>query len=758
MTDVPADMPETGCPAGLAPPTRSAHSADLSAFVRVKDGLHKLDLSIRGAKCGGCIAKIETAVRALEGVTAVRVNLSNGTLSVTGNASLSANGVAATVAGLGYGVTARSTDTAESEHKKEERKLLVAMGVAGFATANIMLLSVSVWGGQTEMGEQTRTTFHALSGLIALPVVLFSGQHFFASALGALKHRSVNMDVPISLAILLAFGVSIWETVHGGTHAYFDACVMLLFFLLIGRFLDARLRRRAFAAAHELAAIRNRPVTRITGDRVEAVRSDEIEPGDRILVAQGEQVVIDIEVTGGGSEVDESLVTGESLPNYAAKGTKIYSGSVNLGDPLEGKALSTADDSLLADISALLESGEQRRSTYRRIADRAVSLYVPFVHTTAFLAFAGWLLLGAGVREATMIAASTLIITCPCALALAAPVAQMVAAGNLFRAGTFLKSGDALERISEIDYVVFDKTGTLTIGVPRWCPTKEAEGALMSAAQLARASRHPLSRALVSAAGPGILAKNVTEEPGSGLRASIAGVEHRLGSASWVGSDAETQHSGPALWYRQGDGPAIPFIFEDAVHVDAHRAIGKLQARGLGIEILSGDKEDAVFSMARRLGIERWKSAASPQDKAARLEDLAAEGRKVLMVGDGLNDAAALSLAHAALAPGGAIDVSQASADAVYSGGLSTVPHTLHVAAAAKHITLQNFGLAAAYNFIAVPIAVTGHVTPLIAAIAMSASSLIVTLNALRMQTGRAPKSNRNNESAMVDHATGAVA
>ncbi|MEO0881962.1 MAG: heavy metal translocating P-type ATPase [Pseudomonadota bacterium] len=708
------------------------HHTNFDAFVREKNGVKKLDLSVRGAKCGGCISKIERAIRTQNGVTSARLNLSNGELNIIADDTFSANDVARVVTDLGYGVSAQSASKAAAHQKAEESHLLVAMGVAGFAAANIMLLSVSVWGGATEMGEQTRQVFHGISGLIAFPVIVFSGRHFFSSAWSALKHRNMNMDVPVSLAIWLAFGVSVWETISGGQHAYFDACVMLLFFLLIGRFLDARLRRRAFAAARELAALRNRTVSRITPRGIHTVQTDDIKPGERILVAPGEQTAIDIEVVAGGSEIDESLVTGESLPRFAGIGSTVYSGSVNIGAAIEGVAISAAADSLLADITNMLEAGEQRRSTYRKIADHAVSLYVPFVHTTALLAFAAWLIIGASIEDAVLVAASTLIITCPCALALAAPVAQMVAAGRLFKLGAFLKSGDALERLAAIDHIVFDKTGTLTLGMPKWIPTSKARDNLHDAAEMARASRHPLSRALAAAAGPGKTAKGVEEHAGKGLRTWTNTQEHRLGSADWVGAGEHLKQDGPVLWYRSGDAHPVAFEFEDAPQIGAEKAVKELSAMGFELEILSGDRSNAVEKMACLVGIPHWTSAASPQEKAGRLEHLAGKGKRVLMIGDGLNDAAALSLAHAALAPGGAVDISQASADVVFSGGLKTIPQILAVAQAAKQTMLQNFALAAAYNLVAVPIAVTGNVTPLIAAIAMSVSSLIVTLNAIR--------------------------
>jgi Cu2+-exporting ATPase len=723
---------DKGCPSGLAPASKAA-SGNLSAFMKRKGDLNTLTLSISGAKCGGCLSKIENALNALPGMVIARLNLSSGKLEAQWRGELSPETVSTTISNLGYGVSGYSEDASASKTKNEERSLLIALGVAGFAAANIMLLSVSIWADHGEMEETTRRTMHLLSGLIALPILVFSGQHFFKSAFGALRNGHANMDVPISLALILAFSVSVFETLNGGEHAYFDAVVMLLFFLLIGRFLDARLRRQAYAAAHDLAALRGRSVNRINADgQTEAVRADDIKEGDHILLAAGERAVIDVKVLTGISTIDESLVTGESLPRTINAGQKLYAGTVNIDQPIQGIALGAASDSLLSDISEMLEAGEQKRSAYRKIADKAVSLYVPFVHTTAALTFNAWLFLGANVREATMVAVTTLIITCPCALALAAPVAQVVASGRLFKKGVFLRSGDALERLAEIDHVVLDKTGTLTLGMPVLISEDMAE--LQIAAQLARASHHPLSRAIAAAAGPGPVAQSVTEHPGLGLDSEIDGIVYRLGSAKWVESSGTPVTTGPALWFcRLGEAPIL-FEFEDQVRSDASQTVRALSALGIESEILSGDRAGAVERAARTLSISAWTAGVSPAQKAERLEALTKAGKKPLMIGDGLNDAGALSLAHASLAPGGAIDVSQSASDAVFSGGLESILTILKVSKSAKRAILQNFGLAAGYNLIAVPIAVCGLVTPLIAAIAMSASSLIVTLNALRIR------------------------
>ena len=733
MTEL-ANASALGCPSGLAPASLGLAS-DLSAFVRVKNGLQTLTLSVRGAKCGGCLSKIERSVSAIPGVEQARMNLSSGKLFVAWQGETQASTIAKSVSDLGYGVSAFSEDGTAKQAKSEERALLISMGIAAFALANIMLLSVSVWGGHGEMGDQTRIALHAISGLIAFPVLLFSGRHFFQSAWRALSQMHANMDVPISLALTLAFGVSVWETATGGAHAYFDACMMLLFFLLTGRFLDARLRRQAHAAAHDLAALQNRSVNRIgTDGSIHAVQADQVQPGDMILLAAGERSIVDLTIADGRSDIDESMVTGESLPRTIGLGETLYAGSLNLDHPLRGRALGAASDSLLADIARTLEAGEQKRARYRQIADKAVALYVPFVLTTAALAFLGWILIGASVHTAILVAVSTLIITCPCALALAAPVAQVVASGRLFKRGVYLRSGDALERFAEIDHIVLDKTGTLTLGTPQL--VSAPEHALAPASQLARASRHPLSRAIVNSAGPGPLADGARETPGLGVEGVIEGETCRLGSAEWVGLEHAPGSDGPTLWFVSGDQDPVQFRFEDQLQEDARDTIDVLRGQGLSFEILSGDTEPAVRKIADKLAIDTWRAKVSPQGKAERLEALDRQGKRVLMVGDGLNDAGALAIAHASLAPGGAMDVSQSASDAVYSGGLSGIRSVLTVSTRAKSVMLQNFTLAAGYNFIAVPIAVTGNVTPLIAAIAMSASSLIVTLNALRLNSG----------------------
>ncbi|CAK9042021.1 Nitrogen fixation protein FixI (E1-E2 type cation ATPase FixI) [Durusdinium trenchii] len=562
--------------------------------------------------------------------------------------------------------------------------------------------------------------------------------HFFSSALTALKAKRANMDVPISLAVMLALSLSLFEFFKGGEHAYFDAAVMLLFFLLIGRYLDHRLRLRARAAARDLLALQATTANRINanGD-LEAVAARDIAPGDQILLSPGDRAPVDGVIETGASDTDVSLVTGESAPARKTIGDSIHAGVLNLSAQLTMRAEKTADASLIADLTRLIEAGEQTKSRYVRLADRAASLYVPVVHTVALATFLGWyFLMDAGVRISLLNAVSLLIITCPCALGLAAPAVQVVATGRLFRAGVLVKSGDALERLAEVDAFVFDKTGTLTHGKPRPSISPSIPRPACSAAfgrrRLKRVFRDFI--AIVAEAGSGRACANAAEHAGLGIEGEIDGKRVRLGRSEWVGALSDDHTSATEVWLQQGQDAPLRFIFEDKLRKDAGDVIRALADRGLKSEMLSGDRKGAAQQIAASIELDDWRAELSPQDKIAHLETLSDEGVKVAMVGDGLNDAPSLARAHASLSPGTAADASQAAADFVYQGeGLAPIIEAVDISRKARRRVLENFAFAAAYNACAVPLAAAGHVTPLIAAIAMSGSSMIVTLNALRL-------------------------
>ncbi len=724
---------------GLAPsPGRFASFATADA-----DGQFSLHLMVDGAHCGGCVRKIERALGGFGDVTHARLNLTTKRLVVRWDGLQDrADTLADTVEGLGFRVIPFDPAKIDRGDAEEEKKLLRAMAVAGFAAANVMLLSVSVWAGHAQgMGQATRDLLHWFSALIALPAILYAGRPFFHSAWAALSKRHTNMDVPISLAVLLAGGVSLWETMRSGPHAYFDSAVMLLFFLLIGRFLDRRARGRARAAAERLLSLGADAVTVLdeTG-RQQHVRIDQARPGMTAFVAAGQRIAVDGRVIEGRSDVDLSLISGETVPEPVGPGDSVFAGTLNQTGPISLSITAVGDDTLLGEIVRLMELAEQRRARFITLADRIARHYAPVVHALALLTFLGWtLLVGIAWQEALMIAVAVLIITCPCAIGLAVPAVQVIASGRLMRQGILLKTATALERLVDIDTVVFDKTGTLTTGRLALVDPPADDKAMADAAKIARASRHPLARALAAAAPEGPSASGVVEVPGCGLEwNSPAGVV-RLGSRAWCGvADDDAGSEGPELWLARPDYQPARFQFRDTPRPDAAEVVRRLKHQGMSVEILSGDREASVGAIARMLGIESWRSAIRPADKTAHLESLVQGGRTVLMVGDGLNDAPALAAATVSMSPATAADITQTTADAVFQGErLHPVTEVLTVARRADRLVKQNFALAFGYNMLAVPLAVAGLVTPLIAAVAMSASSILVVGNALRLAAAR---------------------
>lgn len=682
--------------------------------------------TVPGIRCAGCIAKIERELPKCEGVTAARVNFSSKRVAVEHHERVEEEMLVDALRQLGF--EAQSIDDNPLSVETAERKRLMrALGVAGFGMMNVMLLSVSIWSGADGF---TRDLFHWLSALIALPVIAYSGMPFFSNAWMALKYGRTNMDVPISIGVILAVALSLYETMTGGEHAYFESAVMLLFFLLAGRALDAEMRTRTRAGIGALLQRMGKSASVIGADgTTQRVAANGLEPGMLVQVAAGEALAADGEIQSGASSIDNSMLTGESAPEAVGIGSIVHAGAINLGSPFRMRLTRTADDTAVAEIARLMDEAGQSRSNYVRIADRASRLYAPVVHCLAAFAFLGWMIAGAGVHQSLVIAIAVLIITCPCAMGLAVPAAQVVASGALLKQGLLVKDGSALERLSEVDLAVLDKTGTLTLGEPRPDISALGQRELSIALALAQSSRHPLSRGLAETlqatnVEPAIVT-DIKEEGGSGLvgvwQHVLVALERPQSSANFLATQLRI---GSQAW-------VLPY--SDRLRPDAADTLAALRELDVEPSILSGDREGPVAQIAAKLGIEA-NAQATPQDKLARLEALRAAGRHPLMVGDGLNDGPALAAAHASIAPGSAIDASQQAADAVFLGErLMPVALAIKVAKRTMEIVRQNFTLAIGYNALAVPLALFGYVTPLIAAIAMSLSSLIVVANSLRL-------------------------
>jgi P-type Cu2+ transporter len=727
---------QAGIAKGLQP-EEAPVAADPSAWV-VTDATDvcRLSLMVEGLQCGACVWLIEQSLLREPGVEQARVSLSTRRLTLAWRqGEADPIRLIDRIQHLGYRLVPFDPCVLQSADDAESKALLRAMAVAGFAAGNIMLFSVSVWAGHGEgMSSGTRDLFHWISALIAIPVVAYAGQPFFRSAWQAIRSGRTNMDVPISLAIILAPSISLLETFRGGEHAYFDSAVTLLFFLLIGRYLDRRVRARARLAVEQLTALNATAATVVDEDgRTRDLPPTSVQPGMRVLVAAGGRIPVDGVIESGASDFDLSILTGESVPVARKPGDEVFAGSVNLTAPVRIVTRQSGSGTLLADIIGMMEAAEARRGRYVQIADRVARYYSPVVHSVALLAFLGWTLLGGlAWQPALLIAVTVLIITCPCALALAVPVVQVAASQRLMRAGILLKAGDALERLHEVDHVVFDKTGTLTTGELRLAPQTDRE-ALALASAIAATSRHPLARA-VRRAAPDVPAKEgVREIAGSGLEFSDESGTWRLGSHAFVG-EADDGSEAPSLWLSDPKRPAVRFQFADEIRPDAAAAVQRLRDLGCTIEISSGDRPAAVGAIATKLGIASWRGGMRPADKVAHLEQLRGIGSRVLMVGDGLNDAPALAAAHVSIAPATGTDVTQSAADVVFQGAsLAAVPDSLTLARRADRLMRQNLALALFYNLAAVPLAVIGSVTPLIAALAMSSSSILVIANALQL-------------------------
>ncbi|MBR0680642.1 heavy metal translocating P-type ATPase [Roseomonas eburnea] len=715
--------------AGALKPDAMAPGLDLAPFVSAgRDGTQRLELVVSGLTCGACVWLVEQALAAEADVLSARASLSARRLTVTWRGEAArANDFVALLARLGFRAAPWSPACLRATEDAEGRALTRALGIAAFGSMNIMLISVAVWVGG-DMGPALRHALHWLAALIGMPVVLIAGLPFYGSAWAAIRAGRPSMDLAVSLGVLATAAMSLSETLRNGPYTWFDGATMLLALLLAGRVFDRAARRRARQSVAELLALQEGVVSRVLPDgRTEAVPAENVAAGDRVLIAAGERLRLD-GVAEADALLDAAATTGESVPRSFAAGDALPAGAVNMGAAFAMTVTAAAKDGSLAAMARLLERAEQAKGRFVAIADRASRFYVPVVHLAAAATFAAWWgVLDAPWQVALVNAVCVLLITCPCALALAVPAVQVVAVGSLFRRGVLVTSATALERLATADHAVLDKTGTLTEGRPVLIPAGQDPALLRRAAGMARASRHPLAQALLRACPDAPLAEGVREVPGQGLEAGAA----RLGSTAFCGMGPSTD--GMTLAFREGESAPVAFRFADRMRDDAPASVAALKALGLPAELLSGDGEGAVAGLAWQAGVPAWRSGADPIAKQARIEALTAEGHRPLMVGDGINDAAALAAAHVSASPAGATDLAQTAADLVLQReGLSALPAAIRTARRAQAIARENIVFSLVYNVLAVPAAMAGLVTPLIAALVMASSSLIVVLNALR--------------------------
>ncbi|WP_282609762.1 heavy metal translocating P-type ATPase [Pelagibius sp. Alg239-R121] len=732
----------TCCETQFSKPETNAISAAEDQFLVSRDlgeGLRQTDLSVPGIHCAGCIASIEKMFAAMPGVASARVNFSLKRVAVQWRPADNAKpDLIAALNRLGYDAHLFSPETVEED--PEFKRLIRALAVSGFAAMNIMLLSVSIWSGAE---GSTRQAFHWLSAIIAVPAVAYAGRIFFASAWSALRHGRSNMDVPISVGVILAIGLSLYDTRQDAPHAYFDAATSLLFFLLIGRTLDHAMRRKARSAVSGLIKLMPRGATVIGPNEIRSYRPLEtIAPGTTILVAAGERIPLDGIVLSGRSEIDRSLVTGESEPATVAPGADLQAGALNLTGDLKIRSTKDAEGSFVSEMIASMLTAENARARFRSLAERATAYYSPVVHTLALLAFIGWYFASGDLHSSLTIAIAVLIITCPCALGLAVPMVQVAAGQRLFKRGILVKNGSALERLAGVDSVFFDKTGTLTRGRPSLVDTQVHDSSgLPVAASIARHSIHPFAKAISNELAasepdsPGF--DSVEEHAGLGLEARSGSTLYRLGRPDWALSDqgaALPISSSKSLSVLGKNGQLLAaFTFSDRLRADCEQTVRHLAGQQLQVRVLSGDRKAVVEKLADDLSIECFSAELLPIEKLEQIEQNRENGHRVLMVGDGLNDAPALAAANVSIVPATAADAGRDGADLVFTRqSLLAVPQAIAIAKRAVTLIKQNFWLAVIYNALAIPFAIGGYVTPLIAAVSMSLSSVLVVANSFR--------------------------
>ncbi len=721
-----------------------------------------VNLLIEGLRCSACSWLIGESVGRQAGIVRASVNPATARAQVafdTERIGLAA--VLRSIAALGYRPHVLGATDTLAVATRERRGALKRLAVAGFGMMQVMMIATALYIGAIDgMDPVIREYLRIISLVVTAPVLVYAGRPFFAGAWAALRARHVGMDVPVAIGIGLAFGASAWNTLAHAGDVYFDSVVMFIFLLLLGRYVEMLARHRAGSTAEALLHLVPATALRVAGARSERVPVATLSAGDRVLVPVGECFPADGVVVGGSTEADEALLTGESLAVTKGEGAAVIAGALNCAAPVEVRLTAVGQSTVLAGIVRLLERAQTERPRIARLADRAAAWFVTRVLVGAALVAALWLLIDPSrAFEATL---AVLVVTCPCALSLATPTAITAATATLARAGLLVTRPDALEELARADTVLFDKTGTLSLGRPRLERVTACgigrEDALKIAAALERSSAHPLAQAFAAiAAAPAV---EVAVEPGCGIEGRVGAERYRIGTAAYVAALAGPR---PATLGEAGvhlgaaAGWLARFELGDELRPGAAEVVRELESLGLTASIASGDHAEAVGAAASALGIGRWQARLLPADKLALLERLRAGGARVLAVGDGINDAPTLRAASVSLALGTGSALAQASADLVaLRGELTTLPFAVRTARRTTAIIRQNLIWSAAYNLVALPVAALGWVPPWLAAVGMSASSLLVVLNALRLARRPSPQRGDRGRPLLVREAAAA--
>lgn len=712
-------------------------------FVQQDGELSETQLLIEGISCAACGWLIEKHLRGVPGVAEAHLNLSNHRLQVRwSDSQLPLSQLLAELRRIGYAGHPWQADQAAARLAAENRRSMRELGVAGLLWMQVMMATMATWPEfNVDLSPELDKILRWTSLFLTTPIVFYCCGQFFRGALRDLRTRHLTMDVSVSLAIGGAYVAGIWSTVTGQGELYFDAVGMFALFLLAGRYLERRARERTAAATAQLVKLLPASCLRLDqGGQSQRVLLSELQTGERVLVQPGALIPADGRVLAGQSSVDESLLTGEYLPQPRNVGDSVTAGTLNVEGPLTVEVQALGDATRLSAIVRLLERAQSEKPRLAEIADRVAQWFLLFILIAAALVGLAWWQIDA--ERAFWVVLSLLVATCPCALALATPTALTTATGSLHKLGMLLTRGHVLEGLNQIDTLVLDKTGTLTEGrltLRAIQPLRELDQdtCLALAAALENRSEHPIARAFGQAPRA---AESVDSHPGQGLQGRVDGRLLRIGEASFVcalsGQAVPSIAGEHGQWLLLGDeqGPLAWFVLDDRLREDAPELIAAARARGWQIHLLSGDSSPMVGEVARQLGIEDARGGLTPDAKLAVLKQLHGAGRRVLMLGDGVNDVPVLAAADISVAMGSASDLAKTSADAVLlSNRLGSLVQGLPLAKRTRRIIVENLTWATLYNGLVLPFAALGWITPIWAAVGMSLSSLLVVLNALRL-------------------------
>ncbi|MGE5026879.1 MAG: heavy metal translocating P-type ATPase [Betaproteobacteria bacterium] len=724
------------------------HPGIQKSFVR-QEGEHikEASLILEGITCAACVWLNERHLKQLPGVLQVQVNYATHRARITwDDQAIQLSKILEEIQLLGYNAHPFNAERQENLRRQRRAKDLRRIAIAGLSAGQVMMLAVALYAGAAfGMEAGTAALLRWFSLVLTLPVVFYAALPFYQSAWNALLGKRLNMDVPVSLAVAGAFVGSVWSTLQGQGVVYYDAITMFSLFLLSSRFLEHTAQEKSVEAAENLLKLAPAMAIRVIAGQHQPVPVLELNEGDTILAKPGESIAADAEVIEGESTVDEALLTGESRPVPKLAGAQVIAGSINLESPLLLRVTGVGENTVLAGIIRLLDRAVAEKPRLAQLADQVAGHFtVGLLVLTAIVGAVWWWLEPARTFEIVL---AVLVVTCPCALSLAAPAAFAAAGSHLLRHGILLTRGHALETMAKVNHVVFDKTGTLTYGKPTLQHTIvladiDEHRCLVLAASLEQASEHPLAQSFLSRiAQPELIAvQDAQNLPGKGVSGTINGVRYTLGSAALSGHASATLPDGlpegaTLVWLCDERRPLAVFAISDGLRPQARELVGQLKAAGVRVTMLSGDATAAVSHVAAEAGIESWQAALKPEDKLAALREFQRRGDVVAMVGDGVNDAPVLAGADVSIAMGGGTQVARASSDIVLlTENLLDIRRALQTGHASIAVMRQNFAWAIVYNLLALPFAAFGMIPPWLASIGMSVSSLVVVLNAMRLR------------------------